>query len=328
MNKLWAFLKKMIMKNIILLLAFVTLILSCEQKQKTQFDLLFENVFKIVRSNYIKKSEVNWVEVEKSVKDSIKIFRNNNDVHNAIKYTLDCINDDHGFFLKSNENIFSNDTLKVPEVQSEIIDKEIGYIKIPGFGANDSLSTLFALNIRKVFKDLDETYDLSGWIIDLSDNNGGAGYTLPLGILPLFQDSVIGYNKDNKGEIEKVTCINNVYKVGGRIHGSITYDCSLKNRNKKIAVLINDKTASCGESVALALRFQGGKTQIFGQRSCGLTTRLIRIDFNPSGAVLFLSTQFMCDLDQNIISGPIIPDIECTPDKSLNKAIKWIKNDI
>ena len=161
------------MKKTILLFTLGFFIFSCAKKQESQFDLLFENVFKIVSKNYIKNNEINWIYVKRNVRDSIKVFRNNDDVHNAIKYTLDLINDDHGFFLKPNENWTLNDSVKIPEIEYRILEKDIGYIKIPGFGANDSISTLFALKIRKALKEIDNSTKLKGWIIDLKDDIGG-----------------------------------------------------------------------------------------------------------------------------------------------------------
>lgn len=316
------------MRFIVSLILLALIFSSCTKKAKSPFESTFISAFNLIRSNYIKTEEVNWKNVEKNVEDSIKYFRNKNDVYAAIEYTIDLLNDNHSKFLMPDENAFRFDTIKIPEIQTKVINGNIGYLKIPGLAANDSISTLFALEIRKAFKKLDESMSLAGWIIDLSDNRGGVFYAQHLGISPLFQDSILGYTLDNKGKFQQVTCHDNTFCVDGRIIRSIDYDFSLKNRNRKVAVLINGITASCGERVALALRNHAGNAKIFGQSSKGLQTGLMKIDLQPSGAAFLLSVEYNCDIDKNIIMGPVIPDVVCSSDESFDNAIEWINNAI
>jgi carboxyl-terminal processing protease len=243
-------------------------------------------------------------------------------VLNAIEYTITFLGDKHSQFVKPEVNPFLTDTIEVPEIHSKIIDGKIGYLKIPGLGANDSISKLFALEIRKAFKKLDDSAELDGWIIDLNNNYGGKISAQFLGISPLFQDSILGYSLDNKGFFYQIICHNNIFRVGVN-EITIDYDYSLRNRNKKIAILINERTASCGEMLAKVLRNHAGNTKIYGQPSMGLFTGLTRIDF-PLGASLLLSVFHSCDVAQNIIDGPVIPDVLCAEDEAIGIALKWI----
>lgn len=314
-----------LIKSILFLL--LIFLFSCHKKQTTPFEQLFDTTLKAISTNYIKKDVLNWVKIKYKVKDSIKQFNNNNDVYNAINYTLFLINDRHSFFLKPKENIFKNDSLAIPEVQSKIVGNNIGYIKILGFGANDSLSKLYALKIRKTLIKLDKSSNLNGWIIDLKDNNGGAIFSQPLGVSPLLKDSIISYYKDNKGNFKPIICFKNSFKFGHNDSGAtINYENTLINEGKKIAILINSRTASCGELVAMSLKFQTN-AKTFGSKSSGLTTFLMPMDFSPSGAKLLLSFSYLCDLDKKIIKS-VIPDEKCKSKESLEKAIKWIENDI
>lgn len=74
------------MKKLVLFFILICFTFSCAKKQESQFDLLFENVFKIVSTNYINKNKVDWIDVKKSVRDSIKVFRNNDNVHIYIRF--------------------------------------------------------------------------------------------------------------------------------------------------------------------------------------------------------------------------------------------------
>ncbi len=317
------------MKNRLIKCIFFTLLIclfSCyKKKQSNSFEKLYNNSLKAINTHYIKNDVIHWNNIEHKVKDSIKQFTSNNDVYSALEYTLFLINDSHSFFLRPEQNIFDHDSLIIPEVQTKIIGNNIGYIKILGFGANDSLSKLYTLKIREALIKLDQSSNLNGWVIDLRDNNGGADFSQPLGISPLIKDSIISYTKDNKGYFKPIICHNNSFKVGhGDIGTSINYKNTLINQNKKIAVIINNNTASCAELTAMSLKFQKN-TKIFGSRSRGLTTPLMHIDFTPSGATLLLSCLYLCDLDKNIVRS-IIPDVKCSSHKSLDKAIEWIEN--
>ena len=315
------------MKSLILFLTLAVLLYSCAKKEKTKDEIFFDKIFKSIHYNSIKKDELNWTIINNKVKDSVKIFNSIEDVYNAIEVTLHFLEDKHGFFLRPQNNFLLNDSLSIPDVKTTIVGKNIGYIKINGFGANDSLSKLYALKIRKSFKDLDNSSNLSGWIIDLNDNNGGKDYSQLLGLSPLFKDSIIAYTKNNKGDFKEIICSNNYFKGSSGSIRSIDFDSTLKNKNKKIAVLMNSKTASLGEFVSIALKSQGN-TKIFGSESRGMTTGLKEIRFNPGGAVLFFSNEFICDSDKNTIKGSIIPDVKCEPEESLTKAIEWIENAI
>ena len=310
--------------NSILFLSLVVLLFSCVKNEKTKSEIFFDKIFKSIHYNSIKKDALNWKIIEQKVKDSITVFNNAEDVFKALECTLHFIDDKHGFMARPEKNFLLNDSLSVPDVKTAIVGKNIGYIKINGFGANDSLSTKYALKIRKSLKDLDNSSNLSGWIIDLNDNNGGVDYSQLLGLSPLFKDSIIAYTKNNKGIFKEIICAGNYFKGSIGSVKRIDYDSTLKNKNKKIAVLMSSKTASLGELVSLALKTQGG-TKIFGSESIGMTTGLKELKFTPVGAVLFYSDQYLCDSKKNIIKGSIMPDVQCEPEESLIKAIKWIE---
>jgi hypothetical protein len=75
-------------KNYILIFTFIILILSCKKEEiKPNFKPLFNKVFSIIKTESIKKEEINWTLIEKKINDSIPVFRNNNDVYNGILQT-------------------------------------------------------------------------------------------------------------------------------------------------------------------------------------------------------------------------------------------------
>lgn len=105
---------------------------------------------------------------------------------------------------------------------------------------------------------------------------------------------------------------------------SINSNSELINKNKKIAILVSNETISAGEFLALAFKFQKN-SKLFGSKTKGKTSHLKLIEFK-SNAKLLLASHFECDINENILTGGLVPDIECENHESLLKAIEWIKS--
>lgn len=308
-----------------LLLIITILSLSCKKKTNWNSEDFFEQAFELIKEESIKSNEINWNELKDAVKDSIKQFDSNEKVYDAIDYTLKLIDDGHSVFFPANTpNRLTVDSLSLPCLTSRIINKEIAYLKLTGFFSNDSLSRKYALSIRKRLLELDHNTNLSGWIIDLREHNGGKLTTECLGLSPLFKNPLIGISVNNKNCYKEIICKDNYFHFSNIKMDSLLYDSHLKNRNIKIAVLVSEETASAGEFLALAFKFQNN-TKVFGKKTSGKTSHLRFFSFK-SDAKLLLAVENFCDIHKNIISSGITPNVECTPEESLPKGIKWIKN--
>ncbi len=306
---------------------------ACKRQTENPFEAFFEQTFKIIEDNSVKKDSLNWDDLKKIVKDSIKRFNSNEDAYRAISYTIRLIDDGHSVFVEAQNpskgainNLLLIDTLSIPSISKRIIEGNIGYIKLTGFIANDSLTDLYALEIRKALISIDTAAKLSGWIIDLRNNSGGKLTSEPLGLSPLFSLPLIGISWDNKNTFKNISQENNYFYFGDYKMDSLNYNSTLVNVNKKIAVLVGGKTVSGGEFLALAFKFQK-ETKLFGSKTKGKTSHLRLFEFR-SNAKLLLATDYYCDKDRNILTGGLVPDIECKNDESLSKAIEWINNAI
>jgi carboxyl-terminal processing protease len=203
------------------------------------------------------------------------------------------------------------------------MEGNIGYIKLAGYAADVNMSNLYTRDIRRALYELDTTLKLSGWVIDLRENVGGLASMMPLGLAPLFQDSLIGYRVDSGGEHTREYCTNTSYTFGDMNVQFEDLNFSLKNEAQPIAVLISGKTASAGETLASAFTFQS-HTRLFGTATKGKATSLQLIEFK-SEAKLFLATLNLCDKEKKIIE-LILPDVECDPDEAYEMAKEWIVN--
>ena len=176
---------------------------------------------------------------------------------------------------------------------------------------------------------LDHSCDLSGWIIDLRGNNGGNISMFPVGISPLLKDTILGYMVDNKGKYEMQKCVNGTYFQGVYKASSIPVGTALINKDKKVAVLIDDFTASGGEFLTLALK-NNQQTRTFGLQTRGATSTLMVIEINNKTELyksqLLLAFQNWANRDKNIIVGKLKPDVECKSLECMDSAIDWIEN--
>lgn len=133
--------------------------------------------------------------------------------------------------------------IKIKTVESEIIDKEIGYIRIVSFISSDGpVEFIDALNKVK---------DTSALILDLRGNTGG-----------LFQNAVFVANMFlNKG---------NIVKVIGRGGHNSSYTAEEKEYtyNKPLVVLVDGESASASEIVSAALK-DNGRALIVGTKTFG-----------------------------------------------------------
>jgi len=313
------------MRIVFILIIVIIISISCKRKTQWNYEAFFEQTFNLIEENSIKRNDLNWVDLKQTVKDSIKRFDTNEKAYNAIGYTIKLINDGHSVFVDAHSpNWLSIDTLNVPNVTYRIIENNIAYLKLSGFVANDSLCKLYATNIRKALLELDQHNNITGWIIDLRENSGGKASTECLGISPLFENSLIGISSNNKNNFKEITCTSNYFYFGDYKMDSLIYDSHLMNKNRKIAVLVSEKTVSAGELLALAFKFQNN-TKVFGEKTKGKTSHLQLYKFK-SNAILLLATENFCDRDKKIINGAILPDVECSSETCLNNAIKWINN--
>lgn len=135
--------------------------------------------------------------------------------------------------------------IKVPSVKSEIMDGNIGYLRITQFG--DDTAEL-AANAAKDFKDK----DVKGVVLDLRDNPGGRlDAAVEISSLWLPRDETVLQEKR-----------------GGKVINTYTSRGNDMLNGKPTVVLINQGSASASEIVAGALRDHNAATLI-GVKSFG-----------------------------------------------------------
>ncbi|UKB83138.1 S41 family peptidase [Chryseobacterium sp. MEBOG06] len=341
------------MKNKILIFFIVLSIFNLLNAQK---QIVFKNdsvkqyldkTLLLIHDNALNKNKIDWnalkVEAYEKTKDADHI----QDALFIFPYLFEKIDDHHGWLTYNNKNYrwnksrpkYTNETIKNAvkdndKVYAALIDKNTGYIRIPGnndFGAKkmDSIAENIVNEIDQI-----NSNKIKGWIIDLRLNTGGNMYPMMAGISDLNgdQEKVGGFvTSDKKSEGEWILKNGTIYIDANQV----LKRKKLKNSVKKqlpVAILISGYTASSGEMTAIS--FIGRKnTKVFGEESGGYTTtnQGFKIDENSG---INLAVGYVVDRTGKVYVENIKPDVEITggdnfkdlnKDKKIAVSAKWIK---
>jgi carboxyl-terminal processing protease len=218
----------------------------------------------------------------------------------------------------------------IPLATGRLIDKDYGYISMPGCNAGDSLTQIFfAEEMQNLLDSLDHE-NIKGWILDLRENTGGNCWPMLAGIGPLLGEGINGYFQT---EADSAAWF---YKNGSSGIGEAALvtvqrkPYELKKKNPRVAVLTGPRTGSSGEVVTVAFR-KRPNTKSFGTATAGLSTGNQNY-LLPGGSFVFLCTSVYADREGEPYGKVIIPDIVVEPagkegaDLVLKAAMDWLEN--
>ena len=183
----------------------------------------------------------------------------------------------------------------VESVHKDIFDN-IGYIKI------DTFSNTTYKQFEESLKTLEEE-NISSLIIDLRNNNGGY-----INVAYNIADLFIG-----KGNI--------IYKLETNKKLNIYKAVKDETRSYKIAVIVNEESASASEVLTLALKDSYGIT-VVGTKSFGKGTVQETLETSSGGLVKYTVASWYGPNDENING------IGITPDVKISNGQKYINNPI
>lgn len=204
--------------------------------------------------------------------------------------------------LRNNKEIIFNvekEDIELQVVSSDIFNN-IGYIKIEIFGENASSQ------VKEALKKL-ESYNIQSLIIDLRDNSGGY----------LSSATSIAEQFLEKGKI--------IYKLENKSSNTTYKDKTKSSFDKKIIVLINERTASASEVLAGALKDSYNAT-LLGTNSYGKGKVQQTKEFNNGSMVKYTSSKWYTPNGICIDGKGLTPDIvveldsNSTLDNQLEKA--------
>ena len=329
------------MKLITTLIAVIFMSVSTVLGQSKEVKLLVDTSIALMKSNAVNRDKVDWAKIEKNVYSQIATKQNAYQLGSVFRMLFRALNDFHGAFYcwdstykwQRPEPEYSDSIKKEWKkgvfIQKDILQDSIGYLRVPYMSfverseldkkaqsLNDSLCSLLDKNV-------------TGIILDLRLNGGGAMFPMMLGLEQLLHEGVIGSFTKNAGNwILK----DNSFYLDTTILTSITPKCHITNKDIPLAVLIGPATGSSGEF--LAISFKKRKNTIFiGTETAGYITSTKGFKINDAVSLL-LSTGYGRDRTGKIYDQALSPDIyinepdsfnDIKNDKKVLAAVKWIK---
>ena len=206
----------------------------------------------------------------------------------------------------------TREIIQVQSVKSELIDQNIGYIRLTSFNENSSKQ------IKEEVKKLSSNKDLKGYILDLRNNPGGL-LSQAIKISDFFLESgeIVSTKSRKISENRKWFA-----QKGDIIDG------------KTLIVLINYGSASASEIVAGALK-DHKRAIVHGENSYGKGSVQSIIPLKNKGAIRLTIAKYYLPSGKSISEIGVTPDIEITEeseefkfnsetDNQLNFAIKLL----
>ncbi len=275
-----------------------------------------------IKNNSIYRDSINWKQIDFDLANiTNKIGIEQNDLLNQyFLIQLRFAGDNHSYFQNKIQakNYSSKDVVYI-QPTAKLINKNIGYIMIPGFGStNLSVMNKFADTIQQLIRKLDNENSIKGWVIDLRANGGGNMHPMIAGLGPLTGTGNLGYFIGKKSTAWR-------YKKNGVSQNvKVKNPYVLKNQMSKIAVLVCPNTASSGEMTAIS--FIGKENvKLFGHPTGGYLTANASFSLS-NGGVLFLASGYVSDRNKNKFLSKITPDVIVEETKGVNLAIETAVN--
>lgn len=299
----------------IIFFAFSLLLLQCSSERN-----YVAKALDIMQENSINTGRVNWDSLRRNSIGRAAEAQHGYESYGIIRDALETLDDNHSFLIT--QKVFygiQTEEKDIPIIQSKIIGTGVAYLKVPGFTGTPNMAMEYAKDLQERIKELDKG-NPRGWIIDLSQNSGGNMWPMLLGLGPILGDGCLGYFEDNKGvKIPWIYRDGKVFIGSDKVMG-IENPYQLKNKDKKIGVLIGNTTASSGEATVIA--FIGKRNVLlFGEVTYGLTTGNASYELSD-GAMLMLTTTNFLDRNKKVYGDVIEPDRFTS--EPIRDAMSWI----
>lgn len=328
-------------------LLIVFLISSCftSLAQKTETQLMLEKIIAHAENNSLYRKNVDWTVLKKEMYELAEDADSVSQLKPAIDLMLEKLNDTHGRVFYNNQflsyytgekmdhlksidwDVYSEiQSGQVYEFKAEILQDNIGYIRIVGLpmGDNEKMSYDIQNAVCEVIEKGAEK-----WIIDLRYNGGGNMFPMVEGVANIISDGVVGGTEGATKEESSTWQIKNGNFYYDEQTVGIENKCPISNY-QKIAVLTSIYTASSGEALAVILK-KRPMTKFFGNKTNG---KITATDWKQIDSVTAMSisvsyykdregnlyNQFV-DVDENV---GFNPKVEIEKDNGINRAVEWL----
>jgi len=288
---------------------------------------------KIIKENSIYKDSLSWTDIDEGIKFFSSNLKKTADATKVTSYILGELRkagDNHSFFqTQVNAQKYATGNTNPEKTTSALLEKNIGYIQVPGFGSLDRKTMDdFAGDIQQRIAKLDTENHIQGWVVDLRKNTGGNMHPMIAGLGPLISTGELGYFVYPDGKKMKYSAWTYTAsdKPTSTMGITVSKPYQIKNKESKVAVLVGPRTSSSGEMTTIS--FIGRPhTKLFGEPTGGYTTANKGFKLSD-GSYLYLATSFTADRNKKEYRGKIQPDVfiksSGNDDQVIKAALMWL----
>lgn len=268
------------------LISLVLLLLSLGTRaQKPLPDSLQKHIdscLAILKDNSLYTTQVNWRKIIPLVYNKASNAATKADCFEALKIAFDALDDKHAaYYHYTDEYKLNNDALlsrytdsikaawlSGPVIITRLINN-IAYLRVPFMGVNKQKDIDERANALYTAVTTLQQQNPVGWIIDLRLNGGGNIRPMLAGLAPFFEDGVVSYYADYRGNLtDKASFKEGDFLMDGVKQAAIIHKTESLS-TAKVAVLTGAGTASSGEITAAIFK-QRKNTRLFGEHTAGL----------------------------------------------------------
>lgn len=330
------------MKNIVTFLLLIIPGINASFGQSREVRFLIDTTITIMKNNAVNRDKVDWTKIEAAALSEAAGKENAYQLGPIFRMLFKTLNDYHGNIScwdstykwhrpePEYSDSIKNEWKKGVFIQTEILPDQIGYLRVPYMsfakrdeldkkaqGLNDSLCALLDQHV-------------TGIVLDLRLNGGGAMYPMMLGLEQLLRNGKLG-SFEAKGHDDWIIKDNGFY-LDTTTMTSIVPKCNIPDRNIPVAVLVGQGTGSSGEFLTVAFK-KRENTIFIGSNTAGYVTTTQGFKINDA-VWLMLSTGYGRDRQGQIYEQAISPDIyidepdsfnDIKKDKKVLAAVKWLK---
>ena len=273
---------------------------------KKEFKKVTSEILDIIKRKSMVRDSIDWPEFTHEIEnevDNADLSQANFIIYKIIR-KLRSYGDNHSIYqdkIETETYYSKKDSISYPT--SRLINGNIGLLILPShLSMNPEENLKYATILREEIQNLDQN-QISGWIVDVRENEGGNMWPMIAGLNPLIQDGIVGFFASNK-------TITNWYSKSIKPIGvkRMTNNYKCKDLSKKIAVLISDKTASSGEMTAISLLGREN-SKTFGNKTAGYTTANAMYKLS-NGATLLLAVSYSMDKNKKKYTDGINPEVQ------------------
>ncbi|KAA9001378.1 hypothetical protein FJU30_09190 [Affinibrenneria salicis] len=214
-----------------------------------------------------------------------------------IRDLLAALGDRHSKLLTPEQSEqHSRSTYAVSAPQVKTLAPGIVYVKVPGILGRDRESALVLAKGMAAGIARHASQAEKGWVVDLRGNVGGNMWPMLAGLHSLLGPGAVGGFRDRTGKVSPW-----IIPRAGVENGSAALD------HARVAVLVDERTASSGEAVAVAFHGRAG-VRLFGRPTAGLSTGNASFPL-CDGSLLLLTTSRFVDRKGTVFGKQIVPDL-------------------